>query len=595
MRAECDRMPNHRVSQSANNVNAELAEPRYDRNTARLARRSDEALGVHASVAHIAPWLLDLGRGVPTGAHLTLNVDTKKLNTISTYTRQNAKSKYRNSLWLKSASQKQCSDTHKTPYDRVKRCCERKINIKAPEHVNVDVFTQNKRPRKKIRVWLPGGAHGQSAMGAGNGSSSGGRQPTAYRIPRATRSLTFSSCDDAAVASRRHLAGTTCFHRKEDLGHWVRQHRSGLLGDDGGERSGVSVSGRAAHTRMPRDGTSPLLVGSSEARIQGWGKREIPEKTRRTPASYGTIPTCENPGVTRPEIKPGCPWWEPSSLIAHLPWTPEPRAAVVYSPPTQANRASTPGEANRGPSHVGNVVDDAACRQVFSGFSHFPHPYISALFHTHFASPTSALKTSMLRSAQISPPPLNQLSRNTEIVHDWKEHFKKQSSDTHKTPYNRVKRCQERKINIKASECGKVDVFTQYKRPAKTSQNCDFDICHVAKTTPSEIVLSQESVLPSNVYRLNDVSYKYKLINFSLTNTYNEVLRAVEGEARGKWSSSGTQGRGKQEIIEKTRQPAALSGTIPTCENPGSTPPRIVPVRLGERASAKPVGKICAS
>ncbi|KAJ8880182.1 hypothetical protein PR048_016648 [Dryococelus australis] len=40
----------------------------------------------------------------------------------------------------------QSSDTHKTPYDPVKRCRERKINIKASERVNVDVFTQNKRP-----------------------------------------------------------------------------------------------------------------------------------------------------------------------------------------------------------------------------------------------------------------------------------------------------------------------------------------------------------------------------------------------------------------------------------------------------------------
>ncbi|KAJ8895592.1 hypothetical protein PR048_000928 [Dryococelus australis] len=44
------------------------------------------------------------------------------------------------------ASQKQCTDFHKTPYDGVKRCRERKINIKAFERINVDVFTQNKRP-----------------------------------------------------------------------------------------------------------------------------------------------------------------------------------------------------------------------------------------------------------------------------------------------------------------------------------------------------------------------------------------------------------------------------------------------------------------
>ncbi|KAJ8865946.1 hypothetical protein PR048_033469 [Dryococelus australis] len=46
----------------------------------------------------------------------------------------------------------------------------------------------------------------------------------------------------------------------------------------------------------------------------GWEKREIPEKTRRPAASSGTIPTCENPGVTRPGIEPGSHWLEASRL-----------------------------------------------------------------------------------------------------------------------------------------------------------------------------------------------------------------------------------------------------------------------------------------
>ncbi|KAJ8897860.1 hypothetical protein PR048_003213 [Dryococelus australis] len=46
-------------------------------------------------------------------------------------------------------------------------------------------------------------------------------------------------------------------------------------------------------------------------------------------------------------------------------------------------------------SDVGIVTDDAAGRRVFSGISRFPRPCIPALFHTHLASPTSALVTSM--------------------------------------------------------------------------------------------------------------------------------------------------------------------------------------------------------
>ncbi|KAJ8871872.1 hypothetical protein PR048_028212 [Dryococelus australis] len=55
----------------------------------------------------------------------------------------------------------------------------------------------------------------------------------------------------------------------------------------------------------------------------------------------------------------------------------------------------------------GIVPDDAAGRQVFSGIFRFPHPFIPALIHTHFVSSSSARKTSMLRAAQISPPPHN--------------------------------------------------------------------------------------------------------------------------------------------------------------------------------------------
>ncbi|KAJ8882645.1 hypothetical protein PR048_014457 [Dryococelus australis] len=51
----------------------------------------------------------------------------------------------KNRIRLERASQKQFSDTHKTPYDGAKPCRERKKFIKASEHVNVDVFTQNKR------------------------------------------------------------------------------------------------------------------------------------------------------------------------------------------------------------------------------------------------------------------------------------------------------------------------------------------------------------------------------------------------------------------------------------------------------------------
>ncbi|KAJ8897585.1 hypothetical protein PR048_002934 [Dryococelus australis] len=58
---------------------------RYDENTALLARRSDEALEVRVSVARIAPSLLDLTRGGPTGVHPALNVQNMRQRTAFTF------------------------------------------------------------------------------------------------------------------------------------------------------------------------------------------------------------------------------------------------------------------------------------------------------------------------------------------------------------------------------------------------------------------------------------------------------------------------------------------------------------------------------
>ncbi|KAJ8897128.1 hypothetical protein PR048_002474 [Dryococelus australis] len=65
-----------------------------------------------------------------------LLVREQRLFLTVVYNRQKAKSKYINRVRLEIASQKQSSDTHKTPQDLVKRCWERKINTKASDPVN---------------------------------------------------------------------------------------------------------------------------------------------------------------------------------------------------------------------------------------------------------------------------------------------------------------------------------------------------------------------------------------------------------------------------------------------------------------------------
>ncbi|KAJ8877522.1 hypothetical protein PR048_021977 [Dryococelus australis] len=107
------------------------------------------------------------------------------------------------------------------------------------------------------------------------------------------------------------------------------------------------------------------------------GRGELSEKTRRSAASSGTIPTYENPGATPPGIDPASRRWEASSLTTTPPRPQRAWATVAVrldcSHPTMANRVqSTAGYS--GFSQVGIVPDDAAGRQVFSGISHFPRP-----------------------------------------------------------------------------------------------------------------------------------------------------------------------------------------------------------------------------
>ncbi|KAJ8873836.1 hypothetical protein PR048_024672 [Dryococelus australis] len=59
---------------------------------------------------------------------------------------------------------------------------------------------------------------------------------------------------------------------------------------------------------------------------------------------------------------------------------------------------SIPGGIAPESSHVRIAPDDAAVRQVFSGISRFPRPFIPALLRANLISPSSALKISMVKS-----------------------------------------------------------------------------------------------------------------------------------------------------------------------------------------------------
>ncbi|KAJ8881325.1 hypothetical protein PR048_017806 [Dryococelus australis] len=183
--------------------------------------------------------------------------------------------------------------------------------------------------------------------------------------------------------------------------------------------------------------------------MQGRGKREIPEKTRRPTASSGMIPTCENPvtrrislpdwfstqlakfpvlastflrvpptfsprtqdlwtihvwrprneppalAKVRPIISPRVPW-KVGGVISHFACTATAVRHGLCNPLTSGGTMALSSAARTAPSQVVIVPDDVAGRRVFSGISRFPHPFIQALLRTHLASPSSAFKSSIL-------------------------------------------------------------------------------------------------------------------------------------------------------------------------------------------------------
>ncbi|KAJ8877615.1 hypothetical protein PR048_022070 [Dryococelus australis] len=261
---------------------------------------------------------------------------SRELNTMSTYTRQKAKSKYRNRIRLERAPPKKSSVTHKTPCDRVKRCQER-LFLGSPSK------RDSSRVCRTSRHCLGRRVRATKVVGVERGVFSGvGR-------------MVFDSYSDAAC-----LVGRDTSHRAQGVnwgfpaaGEATIAVNLGPLGSVQSTRGGV-----LALFNLPPAHTNQLLY-----------------------LSY-----CDNSTI---ESLRGGRGVVVARLLAYL----------------QGEPGSIPGRLPPGFSHVGIVWDNAAGRWVFSGISRFPPPCpcIPALLHIHITSPSSALKTSMLRAAQISP------------------------------------------------------------------------------------------------------------------------------------------------------------------------------------------------
>ncbi|KAJ8880032.1 hypothetical protein PR048_020654 [Dryococelus australis] len=311
---------------------------------------------------------------------------TGKLNILSSYNRQKDKSKYRNRIWLERAFQKQYSDSHKTPYDLVKRCLERKKNIKASERVNVDVFTQNKRP---------GGGNGRSpskhadqrhrsariphlkirSPGRGlNPDRLGGRRAEVKQLPMEhcnrlyyVKNCLWSTAPDCTThigvegttrASedtprlRPYLQWTIMGPLRSDCtvpttartlrrnsrmalekGHGRRRR---MMGNDSQLTAPSSIlarrkvrmwklassSSRAMEMLIPPCVSLSSLEAGHGTGMKGRGGKGEIPEKTRRPTASSGSIPTCENPVTRPRIEPGSPWWEVSVLIAQPPWPP---------------------------------------------------------------------------------------------------------------------------------------------------------------------------------------------------------------------------------------------------------------------------------
>ncbi|KAJ8894339.1 hypothetical protein PR048_006965 [Dryococelus australis] len=273
-----------------------------------------------------------------------------------------------------SAPRKQSSDTHGTPYDRVKRCWERKKIIRVSERCVSEIGRGTcVCGAKRLAIFLcSGGTAGLLS-----------RSPPSPETRRLLGYVAYPSDPTASPCESRksRLIKEVAYVIGVMIYGWncTPESRVQLLSVTSSTKNIYVVP---AVMTEHYDGAKPMRAkwGKYEG---GWGKREIPEKIRRPAASSSTVPTCGNPGATPPGIEPGSsPRW---SAVAER---------LACSPPTKANRVQSP---------AGSLPDFRTWESfrtmplvggVFSGIS-VPQ------------SPSSALKTSLLRAAQISSLPLS--------------------------------------------------------------------------------------------------------------------------------------------------------------------------------------------
>ncbi|KAJ8874457.1 hypothetical protein PR048_025306 [Dryococelus australis] len=266
-------------------------------------------------------------------------------------------------------------------------------------------------------------------------------------------------------------------------------------------------------TRRTADARRMVVQLSQRANWQEQGKREIPEMTRQPAPSFGRIFAWENPGLTPPGIE-----LSKRYAIRVAPRETHDTEHVKRGRGGGAARALTShqGESSSVPSEIilgfslvgilpdGTALPSSALKNSLRATQLCTPPHMQGSLYRLFTIPKWETSQYYSRAVQKVNNPVHRISLQQAVegvvlsqvvVYTYTSMpclgfepeapfntagatinrnrirleiaSQKQSSDTHKTPYDRVKQCQERKINIKASE--RVDVKTYSRKQTAVS------------------------------------------------------------------------------------------------------------------------------
>ncbi|KAJ8887767.1 hypothetical protein PR048_013985 [Dryococelus australis] len=308
----------------------------------------------------------------------------------------------------------------KPPYDRVKRCRERKINIKASERVNVDVFTQNKRH------WCTAPSSPTDAE---------------VQAPRRHRErVTRGACILRAFPVRRTGSPDVC-EENSPAGKWHAWLVSVIL--RGSRRqTGVRARSNLGEGRSYKPLAAPAVNASTP-----------PPSIIVIRKENSHLRVCTTTALTVPPAAKVCDWGVRDVTLAGVGWAEVcEQFERVASLRMSCAGAQMFGAARGGVSALNYYLcvlanDSARTREIAAEGEQLTFPEAA------FGEPLVCIRAASRSSAYVSSVWHVRLTPLTRRL------------NTHQTPCDRVKRCRERKIHTKASERVNVDVFTLNKRP----------------------------------------------------------------------------------------------------------------------------------